>query len=84
MIWSHSLNPHEGVIKLRIYWLQIDECQRFVEHSFVKWQRETSVDELAVEKSLRDKNNGILIFIFYNRPLQLLRKFFLNAMMKKN
>lgn len=33
----HSLDPHEGVIKLRVYWLQVFEGQRLVQDALVKW-----------------------------------------------
>lgn len=59
----YSLDPHEGVVELGVYWLQVFESQRFVQDTLVKWQRETSVDELAVEKSLRDREACGLIIL---------------------
>ena len=59
----YSLDPHEGVVELWIYRLQVFEGQRLVQDTLVKRQWETSVDELSVEKSLRDRSACSLIIV---------------------
>lgn len=48
----YLLDPHDGVIKLRIYGLQVFQCGLFIQHSLVERQREAGVDELPVVQSL--------------------------------
>lgn len=52
-----SLDPHEGVVELRVYWLQVFEGQRLVQDALVKWEWEASVDKLSVEKSLKGQKH---------------------------
>ena len=50
------LDPDEGVVELWVYGLQVLEGQRFVQNTLVEGQGESSVDELAVEQSLKGTN----------------------------
>lgn len=52
VLW-HLLDPHDGVIKLRVYGLQVFERGFFVQHALVEGQRESCVDELSVVQSLQ-------------------------------
>lgn len=49
----HLLDPHDGVIKLRVYGLQVFECGLLIQHSLVEGQREARVDELSMVQSLQ-------------------------------
>lgn len=49
----YLLDPHDGVVKLRVYGLQVFERRLLVQHSLVERQREAGIDELAVVQSLR-------------------------------
>lgn len=50
---SDLLDPDERVVKFRVDGLQVFESQRFVQNAFVEGQRETRVDEFAVEQGLK-------------------------------
>lgn len=50
---QNLLDPNEGVVELWVDWLEVFEGQRLVQDALVKWQWETRVDELAVEKRLK-------------------------------
>lgn len=50
---QYLLDPHDGVVKLSVYGLQVFECGFLVQHSFVEWQCKASVNELAVVQSLQ-------------------------------
>lgn len=52
-ILCYLLDPHDGVIKLRVYGLQVFECGFLVQHSLVERQREAGVDELSMVQSLK-------------------------------
>lgn len=56
----HLLDPHDGVIKLRVYGLQVFERRLLVQHLLVERQREARVDELPVIQSLRERMCHIL------------------------
>lgn len=49
----YLLDPHDGVIKLRVYGLQVFERGFLVQHSLVERQREAGVDELSMVQSLQ-------------------------------
>lgn len=49
----YLLDPHDGVIELRIYGLQVFESRFLVQHSLVERQREAGVDELSVVQCLQ-------------------------------
>ncbi len=49
----YLLDPHDGVIKLRVDGLQVFQGGFLVQHSLVEWQREAGVDELSVVQSLQ-------------------------------
>lgn len=52
------LDPDERVVKFRVDGLQVFQSQRFVQNAFVEGQRETRVDEFAVEQGLRGRGGG--------------------------
>lgn len=56
----HLLDPHDGVIKLRVYGLQVFERWLLVQHLLVERQREARVDELSVVQSLQERMCHIL------------------------
>lgn len=51
----HLLDPHDGVIKLRVYGLQVFQCGLLVQHSLVEGQREACVDEFSMVQSLQGR-----------------------------
>lgn len=51
--YPNLLDPYERVVKFRVHGLQVFEGQRLVQDALVEGQRETRVDELAMEQSLR-------------------------------
>lgn len=55
---SYLLDPHDGVIKLRVYRLQVFQRRLLVQHTLVERQREAGVDELSVVERLQGGNHN--------------------------
>lgn len=52
----YLLDPHDGVIKLRVYGLQVLQRGLLVQHSLVEGQREACVDEFSMVQSLQGRH----------------------------
>lgn len=52
--------PDEGVIKFGVDRFQILNGQFLAQHTLVEWQRETSINKLAMEKCLPRETKALL------------------------
>lgn len=52
------LDPHERVVKLWIYGLEVLQSQRFVQDAFIERQGEACVNEFPMEQGLGGKRRG--------------------------